>query len=222
MGAPATPSGPLHGILFDMDGVIVRQCLDFPAIKREIFGDAQGFILERMATLPEADRARAEAVLERHETAAAMAAEPMEGAVAFLAWMRQVGLRSGLVTRNSRKSAELIQHRLGLSFDAVVTREDAPPKPAPDPVWLACRRMGVAPERALFVGDFELDMQAGRRAGVRTVLLRSSACPASPHADRAVDTLAELRAVLADEIARPSGRPAAPEGPDTARQVWTS
>jgi HAD superfamily hydrolase (TIGR01509 family) len=223
MDIPATPHGPLHGILFDMDGVIVRQCLDFPAIKREMFGDTHGFILERMATLLPSERARAEAVLERHETAAAMTAEPMDGAVAFLAWMRQLGLRSALVTRNSRKSVELIQRRLGLCFDAVVTREDAPPKPAPEPVWLACRRMGISPERALFVGDFELDMQAGRRAGVRTVLLRSSACPASPHADRAVDTLVELRTVLAEEVApAPDRAPASDDGPATARQAWTS
>ena len=42
----------IRGILFDMDGVVVHQRLDFPAIKREIFGDTEGFILERMATPP--------------------------------------------------------------------------------------------------------------------------------------------------------------------------
>jgi HAD superfamily hydrolase (TIGR01509 family) len=197
MGTSAAPFRDLRGILFDMDGVIVRQCLDFSAIKQEIFGDTQGFILERMAALPAEARARAEAVLERHETVAAGAAQPMSGALALLAWMKTRDVRSGLVTRNSRKSVSLIQSRLGLDFDAVVTREDAPPKPAPDPVWLACRRMGVRPEAALFVGDFEFDMQAGRRAGVRTVLLRSAACRASAHADLAVDSLDELRARLA-------------------------
>ena len=48
----------LRGILFDMDGVVVRQRLDFAAIKREIFDDTEGYILERMATLPAAERAR--------------------------------------------------------------------------------------------------------------------------------------------------------------------
>ena len=38
----------IKGILFDMDGVVVTQELDFAAIKREIFGDTSGFILERM------------------------------------------------------------------------------------------------------------------------------------------------------------------------------
>jgi phosphoglycolate phosphatase-like HAD superfamily hydrolase len=75
----------------------------------------------------------------------------------------------------------------------VVTREDAPPKPAPEPVWLGCRRMNLAPSEVLFVGDFEFDMLAGRRAGVRTVHQRGPALKASQHADLIVDSLAELR-----------------------------
>ena len=179
-----------------MDGVVVRQRLDFPAIKREIFGDTDGFILERMAELSPAARARAEAILERHETAAAVEAEPMDGILPFMAWMDARGLRRGIVTRNSRKSVDVVLTRLGLRFDAVVTREDAPPKPAPDPVLLACRRMGLPTSEVLFVGDFEFDMLAGRRARVRTVLLRSPVMTSSEHADLVIDSLGELRVLL--------------------------
>jgi HAD superfamily hydrolase (TIGR01509 family) len=186
----------IGGILFDMDGVVVRQRLDFPAIKREIFGDTDGFILERMAELSPAARARAEAILERHETAAAVEAEPMDGILPFMAWMDARGLRRGIVTRNSRKSVDVVLTRLGLRFDAVVTREDAPPKPAPDPVLLACRRMGLPTSEVLFVGDFKFDMLAGRRAGVRTVLLRSPVMTSSEHADLVIDSLGELRVLL--------------------------
>jgi len=191
----------IRGVLFDMDGVVVHQRLDFLAIKREIFGNTEGFILERMEGLPDAERRRAEAILERHETAAAMTAEPMDGIQPFLAWMETRQLRRGLVTRNSRKSVELVLGRLGLRFDAVVTREDAPPKPAPDPVWLACRRMNVEPADALFVGDYEFDMVSGRRAGTRTVLLRSTTMTDSANADYSVASLAELRERLEADTA---------------------
>jgi len=191
----------IRGVLFDMDGVVVHQRLDFLAIKREIFGNTEGFILERMEGLPEAERRRAEAILERHETAAAMTAEPMDGIQPFLAWMETRQLRRGLVTRNSRKSVELVLGRLGLRFDAVVTREDAPPKPAPDPVWLACRRMNVEPADVLFVGDYEFDMVSGRRAGTRTVLLRSTTMTDSANADYSVASLAELRERLEADTA---------------------
>jgi len=189
-------SAKIGGILFDMDGVVVRQRLDFPTIKREIFGDTGGYILERMAGLSPAERTRAEAILERHETAAAFEAEPMDGILQFAAWMERQGLRRGIVTRNSRKSVDVVIARLGLTFDAVVTREDAPPKPAPDPVLLACRGMGLPPSEVLFIGDFEFDMLAGRRAGARTVLLRSALMKSSEHADLAVDSLEELRVLL--------------------------
>ncbi len=195
MGLPKT-SAPVGGILFDMDGVVVEQRLDFLAIKQEIFGTTHGFILERMAELGPPERARAEAILERHEATAAATAEPMDGVVPFLTWMEARGVRRGLVTRNSQKSADMVLTRLGLRFNAVVTREDAPPKPAPDPVWLACRRMGLPPSAVLFVGDFEFDMLAGRRAGVRTVLLRNRAQASSDHADYTVDSLGELRGLL--------------------------
>jgi len=191
----------IRGVLFDMDGVVVHQRLDFLAIKREIFGNTEGFILERMEGLPDAERRRAEAILERHETAAAMTAEPMDGIQPFLAWMETRQLRRGLVTRNSRKSVELVLGRLGLRFDAVVTREDAPPKPAPDPVWLACRRMNVEPADVLFVGDYEFDMVSGRRAGTRTVLLRSTTMTDSANADYSVASLAELRERLEADTA---------------------
>ena len=57
---------PVGGVLFDMDGVVVEQRLDFLAIKQEIFGTTHGFILERMAELSLPERTRAEAILERH------------------------------------------------------------------------------------------------------------------------------------------------------------
>ena len=120
----------------------------------------------------------------------------MDGILSFIEWMDARGLKRGLVTRNSQKSVDVVLARLGLRFHAVVTREDAPPKPAPEPVWLGCQRMGLVPAEVLFVGDFEFDMLAGRRAGVRTVLLRGPVLKASQNADFSVDSLAELQASL--------------------------
>jgi len=187
------------GILFDMDGVIVRQELDFMAIKREIFGSAEGFILERMTGLDPAGRARAEAILDRYETEAAQAATPVDGVVEFFAWLDDRRIPRAIVTRNSRKSVAIVRERLGLAVDAVVTREDAAPKPSPEPVLVACRRLGISPAEGIFVGDYEFDMLAGRRAGVRTVLLRNHEQWSSEHADYTVDSLAEVRGLLEGE-----------------------
>jgi HAD superfamily hydrolase (TIGR01509 family) len=186
----------IKGILFDMDGVVVTQQLDFAAIKREIFGDGSGFILERMELLDAAGLARANAILDRHETEAAHIAQPMDGVVPFLGWMEREGLRRGLVTRNSRKTVGILQERLGLRFDAIVTREDAAPKPSPEPVLVACRILGVAPAETVFIGDGEFDMLAGRTAGCTTVLLMNTKYPSSPNADYQIERFAELRGVV--------------------------
>ncbi len=187
----------VKGILFDMDGVIVRQELDFLAIKQEIFGSTEGFILERMLALDPAARARAEAILDRHETAAAQAARPVDGAVEFFAWLDERRLRRAIVTRNSRKSVAIVQEKLGIAVDAVVTREDAAPKPSPEPILVACRRLGITPAEGIFVGDFEFDMLAGRRAGIITVLLKNPVMPHSENADHIIESFRDLQALLA-------------------------
>jgi phosphoglycolate phosphatase len=43
-----------------------------------------------------------------------------------------------------------------------------PCKPEPDVILRSLQKFGVAPEQCLFVGDAAPDMEAGRRAGVKT------------------------------------------------------
>lgn len=186
----------IKGIIFDFDGVMVKLRLDFPLIKREMFGSEEGFILERLETLQGQERQKAEVILERHEATAANEAEPLEGVPACLAWMEEQGLKMAIVTRNSKRSLETVQEKLGLCFPIVVTREEAPPKPSPEPVLLACRRMHLKPEDVLLVGDGEFDMLAGKRAGVRTVLLRNPARPSSEYADFTINSLHELTTII--------------------------
>ncbi len=189
----------VRGVLFDMDGVIVRQALDFNAIKREIFGSAEGFILERMVALDPAARARAEAILDRYETEAAQGATPVAGVVEFFAWLDDRRIPRAIVTRNSRKSVTIVRERLGIAVDAVVTREDAAPKPSPEPILVACRRLGIAPAEGIFVGDYEFDMLAGRRAGVTTVLLKNPVQPRSDNADHVIESFRDLQMLLSQD-----------------------
>ena len=189
-----------------MDGVIVRQTLDFLAIKQEIFGSTEGFILERMNGLEGAARARAEAILDRYETEAAHAAVPVDGAVEFFGWLDERTIPRGIVTRNSKKSVRIVLGKLGIAVDAVVTREDAAPKPSPEPILVACRRLGIAPAEGLFVGDFEFDMLAGRRAGITTVLLKNSVQPHSENADHVIESVRDLQALLSDNTFQEGSR----------------
>jgi HAD superfamily hydrolase (TIGR01509 family) len=55
-------------------------------------------------------------------------------------------------------------------IDAVIVIEDAPKiKPAPDPLIECARRLGVSRDKCLYVGDSQVDMKAGKAAGMMTI-----------------------------------------------------
>jgi len=171
---PVTATEPprIRGVVFDMDGTLVAQAIDFDAIRRELglpFGTP---LLEAMDRLPAADRAAGWAVLDRHEQAAVAAAAVLPGVLDFLAWLDARGAKRAVLTRNSRSVAEAVLGRCGLlTFDPIVTRDDAPFKPQPEGLWRICKAWGVAPTEVLMLGDYVYDIQVGRNAGARTALL---------------------------------------------------
>jgi len=66
--------------------------------------------------------------------------------------------------------AFLDQFDLAKYFDAIITGLSAPhTKPYPDPILLAAKRMNVAPDVCLMVGDTTVDIRAGKMAGTQTV-----------------------------------------------------
>ena len=82
-------------------------------------------------------------------------------------WRRWAGERPlAVVTGRPRSDAEEFLDRFDLmeGTSALITREDAPPKPDPAPVRLALETLGVS--RAWLVGDTPDDIVAARGAGV--------------------------------------------------------
>jgi phosphoglycolate phosphatase len=66
--------------------------------------------------------------------------------------------------------AFLEQFDLVKYFDVIITGLSAErTKPYPDPVLLAAKKMNVAPENCLMIGDTTVDMRAGKSAGTQTV-----------------------------------------------------
>lgn len=185
-------------ILFDMDGTIIEPLLDFPRIKAEM-GIGSRPILEALALMEERDRQRAEAVLLGHECAAAERSTLSPGCRGLIEWLDARGIRTALVTRNSRASVQTVLAKHGLRFEVLVTREDGRFKPDPEPLLRACQRLGVEPAGAWMVGDGQYDVEAGLAAGIPTVWVgqgRARAFAAEPW--RVVRDLVELTGVLKD------------------------
>lgn len=81
------------------------------------------------------------------------------------------GVRVAVVTSKGRKGVLRGLRQVGLlgHMELLVCADDVRrPKPDPEPVRQAVRRLDVHPESTLFVGDTPSDMRSGRAAGVRT------------------------------------------------------
>ena len=72
-----------------------------------------------------------------------------------------------VVTGRPRKDCDkfLATHGLTELFPVCVCMEDAPPKPDPKPLQIACERLGVSPESCIMIGDTPDDIRAAVAAG---------------------------------------------------------
>ncbi len=158
-------------VIFDLDGTITRPFLDFDVIRREM-GLPKGLpILEAMGTLDAPSRAAAEAVLDRHEQAAAEQSTTHDGAREAIERLRGHGCPVAILTRNTRKWTTFVLDKHGIVVDAIRCREDGAVKPSPQPVLELCQVLGADPAASWMIGDHRFDLESGRDAGSRTILM---------------------------------------------------
>lgn len=82
----------------------------------------------------------------------------------------------GVITNTLKDMTIKILNHFNISkyFDVVVSGDEGRPKPAPDLIQKACKIVGVQPETSYFVGDTMSDVQAGRAAGCKMIILSTS------------------------------------------------
>ena len=192
-------------MLFDFDGTLTLPgALDFPSLKRELSCPHDAPILEFIEEQPIEKRRSLWEALNLKESIAAEQSQPNIGAERCLAELKRRKIPFGIHTRNSRHA---VQRALGKfrsvwaeDFKAIMTRDDALPKPHPDGVIRASTRMGVFVEELMVVGDFRFDIMAGSSAGACTVLLTNGRkpvlLPEDPEPDHVVDHLEEILHLL--------------------------
>lgn len=202
---PATGHQRYALVIFDMDGTLTEELLDFAAIRAEMGLPEKAPILEHMAALPVNERARAEEILHRHEMRAAAECILHEGAAEVLAELKARGVATALLTRNSTACASNVLSRHKLVLDVVATREHVPHKPHGDAILNIVRRLGILAEQTLMVGDYLYDVQTARNASVDCALFcRPGALP--EYAGLATYTIRRLREVLSLVDGRQIGR----------------
>ncbi len=185
--APILPPARLKGLLFDFDGTLVDS---YPLIEwafeqvcsthnlapqaRELFAQARGLPLsEQMRSVSPQMWEQLTETYRRVDARQRRHARVFPGILPLLRGAQRRGLALGVVSSKRRVLVRSELQATGLKpfFSVVVALEDAAAaKPAAAPVRRALQLMGVRPSQALYIGDTLVDMEAGRRAQVRTVL----------------------------------------------------
>ena len=82
--------------------------------------------------------------------------------------------RKATATTKGTPTTRAVLEMFGLLpyFDHVQGTDGFPCKPAPDVLLRSMQALGARPEDCLFVGDSAADMEAGRKAGMRTCAVR--------------------------------------------------
>ena len=96
-----------------------------------------------------------------------------EGINPMLEQLARRSIAWGIITNKPHRFTSLLVPELGfITPPAVVVSGDtcAEPKPSALPMHHACKQIGIAPDRCLYVGDAERDMVAGKSAGMATAL----------------------------------------------------
>lgn len=87
--------------------------------------------------------------------------------------LEQRGLNWGIVTNKPGWLTEPLVAQLGLAQRAacVVSGDTtAQPKPHPGCMLYACERVGSQADQCLYIGDAQCDIEAGKRAGMKTLI----------------------------------------------------
>ena len=170
-------------VLFDLDGVLIDSYevwfrvmnaaareLGYGAIERAAFHAVwgQGLEADQERFFPRHAIAEVGAAYDAHFPAHLAHLHVNGDVPAVFDGLAERGIPSAVVTNTPGALARELVARTGVVPDAVVGGDEVPQaKPAPDMVLRACALLGVAPVRALVVGDSRFDREAARAAGAR-------------------------------------------------------
>ncbi|WP_355660127.1 HAD family hydrolase [Halomonas salifodinae] len=179
-----------RGLLFDLDGTLVDTAPDlaratnalrahhglaalpYEAIRAQVSNGGSALVTLALG-LPLEAPGHGEArqfLLDAYGEDVAAHSRLFPGMARLIEQWSQAPRAWGIVTNKPRAYAEPLVVALGLAPGALFCADDLPvKKPAPQPLWAAAERLGIAPEACWYIGDHRRDMEAARAAGMTAV-----------------------------------------------------
>ena len=180
-----------RAILFDLDGTLVDSMWMWKAIDVEFLGrfghecpetlqkDIEGMSFSETAVY---FKEKFEIPLSLDEIKACWTQMSIDkyrfevplktGALEFLKYCKQNGLRTGIATSNARDMVDAVveSQKMGDYLDVITTAcEVKAGKPEPDIYLEVARRLSVAPSECLVFEDIPAGIIAGKRAGMQVI-----------------------------------------------------
>lgn len=182
----------VRAVLFDLDGTLIDSAPDLAGtgndmraarglapLAYEVFrpmvgAGARGMLGIALQVTPEDDDflSLREEFLSRYEARMSQETRVFDAMHPVLATLQASGTPWGIVTNKAERFTLPLVRTLSLhQHAAAIVGGDttAHSKPHPAPLLEAARRLGMAPEACVYVGDDLRDVQAGRAAGMATV-----------------------------------------------------
>lgn len=182
----------LRAVIFDLDGTLVdtadefipvvqnlraehgRGPMDPERIRASVSNGARALVslgLDLPEDAPGFETKRLR-LLELYSELLGTVAVVYPGIESLLASLTERGIGWGISTNKPRAYTEPLLERLDIRPPpgSVVCPDDVTHrKPHPESLYLNCRELGCAPHEAIYIGDHQRDIEAGRRAGMYTI-----------------------------------------------------
>ncbi len=181
----------LQVVVFDFDGTLVKLHVDWDALRKLLsnkymddFGEEQAFKRITIGLQKVVARGDPELIesyirtIEKFERENIKEYTFFEEMVFFIENLEKLGLNSeikfAIFSLNFRSTIFSIlskQNLLG-KFQYIVGREDVVEwKPDPEGLFKILKHFNISSEQAIYIGDSEVDMEAGKNAKIKTYLI---------------------------------------------------
>jgi phosphoglycolate phosphatase len=136
----------------------------------EIIDEVYQILWEKNPSGAEAFYEKSHHILHEVEMKAAEKGRLIPGAEGTLKRLREKGIKVGIITRNCEDAVRKVFPDINDFCDIFVSRNSVKKvKPHPDHLTYVMKSLKISGEEAVMVGDHMIDVQAGKRVGMKTI-----------------------------------------------------